>query len=366
MFRTFEAAKAWRTDAAKAARAGLLSTESKHTVRDAGEQLIGNLDSNAAMTRSGSRYKPSVARAYKRNLHKYVYPALGSTRLTNLRRRDVQRFVNELVASGLTGSTVRNILAPLRVICRRAIENDEITVNPTAHLRLPEGPGRRERVATATEAMTLLDALPAGQQSLWAAAFFSGLRRGELRALRWSDIDNDTSIIRVCRTWDDVVGEVDPKSRKSNRTVPVATILRRFLLGHKTSTGRADDDLVFGTTAEKPFSPTVVNTRARAAWATRYACGCTRPIDVKTGDQAPPARCPTHHTDPLRPICLHECRHTYVSLMHDAGLSLERIGDYVGHNSTYMVDRYRHLLEGHETEAARLFDQYLLRHTRTN
>jgi len=47
--------------------------------------------------------------------------------------------------------------------------------------------------------------------------------------------------------------------------------------------------------------------------------------------------------------------------MHDAGLSLERIGDYVGHNSTYMVDRYRHLLDGHEAEAARRFDEYLKR-----
>jgi hypothetical protein len=47
--------------------------------------------------------------------------------------------------------------------------------------------------------------------------------------------------------------------------------------------------------------------------------------------------------------------------MHDAGLSLERIGDYVGHSSTYMTDRYRHLLEGHEHEAARMLDEYLAR-----
>jgi integrase len=50
----------------------------------------------------------------------------------------------------------------------------------------------------------------------------------------------------------------------------------------------------------------------------------------------------------MGPIGLHECRHTYVSLMHAAGLSLERIGDYVGHSSAYMTDRYRHLLAGHE------------------
>ena len=63
--------------------------------------------------------------------------------------------------------------------------------------------------------------------------------------------------------------------------------------------------------------------------------------------------------EPLIPIGLHECRHTFVSLMFDAGLSPERVGDYVGHSSTYVTDRYRHLLEGHEAEAARILDDYL-------
>lgn len=61
----------------------------------------------------------------------------------------------------------------------------------------------------------------------------------------------------------------------------------------------------------------------------------------------------------LKPIGLHELRHSYVSLMHDAGFSLERIGDYVGHSSTYMTDAYRHLLEGHEADAAERFSAYL-------
>jgi hypothetical protein len=48
-----------------------------------------------------------------------------------------------------------------------------------------------------------------------------------------------------------------------------------------------------------------------------------------------------------------------VTLMFEAGLSLEEIGDYVGHNSAYMTDRYRHLREGHEARAAERFDAYL-------
>ena len=47
--------------------------------------------------------------------------------------------------------------------------------------------------------------------------------------------------------------------------------------------------------------------------------------------------------------------------MVDAGFMLEEIGDYVGHSTVYMVDRYRHLLEGHEARAAERFDEYLVR-----
>ena len=59
------------------------------------------------------------------------------------------------------------------------------------------------------------------------------------------------------------------------------------------------------------------------------------------------------------PIGLHECRHTYVTLMYEAGNPLEKIGDYVGHSGTYMTDRYRHLLPGGGREAAAKLDAYL-------
>jgi integrase len=54
----------------------------------------------------------------------------------------------------------------------------------------------------------------------------------------------------------------------------------------------------------------------------------------------------------LEPICLHELRHSFVSNAHAFGLSLEEIGDYVGHTTTYMTDRYRHLVKGQREAAA--------------
>src|SRR5205814_10722484 len=112
-------------------------------------------------------------------------------------------------------------------------------------------------------------------------------------------------------------------------------------------TGRDAEDLVFGSANDRPFTPTHVRKLALAAW-----------------ERANAERREEEQTE-LRPIGLHELRHSYVSLMHDAGFSLERIGDYVGHSSTYMVDCYRHLLDGHEAEAAKRFEEYLERATGT-
>ncbi|MGZ4357513.1 MAG: tyrosine-type recombinase/integrase, partial [Gaiellaceae bacterium] len=171
---------------------------------------------------------------------------------------------------------------------------------------------------------------------------------GELRALRCDDIDTGAPIIHVRHGWDDVEGQIAPKSRKGVRRVPMTADLRLLLLEHNARTGRRGTDLVFGRTASEPFAPSQIRRRALAAWAVAAVGAFIRrePLPVE-----------------LAPIGLHECRHTYVSLMFDAGFSLERIGDYVGHSSTFMVDRYRHLLDGHEREAADTLDAYLARRT---
>ena len=103
--------------------------------------------------------------------------------------RDIQRLADELLGEGLDPSTVRNVLMPLRVIYRRAIEDGDLAVNPTSHLRLPAVRGRRERIASPEEAQQLLAALPERDRALWATALYAGLRRGELMALRWEDVD---------------------------------------------------------------------------------------------------------------------------------------------------------------------------------
>jgi integrase len=343
-FPTLAAAKGWRADATSAVRKGVLHAPTRQTLREAADLLIEGMRSGTVRLRSGKTYKPSVIRGYRADLDRYVLPQLGAIRLAEIRRRDLQRLVDELVAAGYSGSKVRNVVTPVRVICRLAIENDELTVNPTANLRLPEQGAPRDRVASPAEAQQLLEALHDDDRALWATAFFGGLRRGELRGLRCGDVDLAAGVIRVSRGWDDVEGEIDPKSKAGARDVPIPDVLARYLRAHMLRSGRRGDDLLFGRTPDQPFVPRIVTARAVDAWAA-----------AAVGAFLQRRRLPVE----LEPITLHECRHTYVSLMHAAGCSLEEIGDYVGHSSSYMTGRYRHLLPGQGKTAAARLDAFL-------
>jgi integrase len=344
-FPTLGAAKSWRSDALSQLQRGRLISTTRKTLREAAEEWQAGAEAKppVILTRSGRRYKPSVLRGYEADMRNYVLPDLGGIRLADVRRGDLQALVDRLLGRGLSASKVRNVLMPLRAIYRHAIERDEILVNPTSNLRLPADIGKRERVATATEAGALLAALPEPDQALWATAFYGGLRLGELQALRWVDVDLAAGVIRVESGWDPKEGLIEPKSRKGTRRVPITGALRDYLTAHKALTARDGSDFVFGSRADRPFTPSHIRRRAKRAWE---AANLDRKrLGLK----------------PLEKIGLHECRHTFVTLLFDAGLSLERIGDYVGHSSMYMTDRYRHLLEGHEAEAARILDDYLAR-----
>jgi len=331
-FPTLAAAKGWRADAQVAVKRGRLSAPSVRTVEEAAEEWLAKAEASTVRARGRRPYKPKVLRSYRADLGLHVLPALGPLKLHEVRRSDVQRLADRLLEEGLSASRVRNIVMPLRVVYRHELLRDDgIAVNPTQGLDLPSEEPAEPRVATPEEAERLFAVLPADARAIFGTAFFGGLRCGELQALRWSDVDLATGVLRVERSWDAKAGEVAPKSRKGTRGVPVNGTLRDYLDHEKARTGRGGDDLVFGSTPSHPFTPTNVHRKARRAWR-------------EAG---------------LDPIGLHECRHSYVSWMHDAGHTLEEIGDYVGHSSAYMTDRYRHLLEGHERRSVARQDDYL-------
>jgi integrase len=346
-FGTLGEAKRWRVHALSALQRGRLAPPSKRTLRDAWEEWYAGATAEppTILTRSGRRFKPSVLRGYGADMRIYVLDEVGGLRLSDVRRRDLQAIIDRALGQGLSASKTRNLIMPMRALYRYALERDEIETNPTANLRLPSDLGVRERVAGIDEAEQLIRLLPTNLRAIYATAFFAGLRRGELQALRWSDVDLAGGVIRVARSWDAQAGYVEPKSRKGTRAVPIFGALRDYLTAEKARTGRDGHDLIFGSTASHPFTDSNIRRKAKRAWAVA-AVGA-----FLTGKPFSPE---------LQPIGLHELRHSAVTFMHEAGLSLEEIGDLVGHSSAYMSDRYRHLRHERRDQLAAKLDAYAL------
>jgi integrase len=335
-FRTLSEARAWRQESQVALRKGTLRAPSPTTLSEAAQDWLAAATAGLVRTRSGDAYKPSALRAYRQALNHRVLPLLGSKRLTAINRTMLQDLADQLSAQGLSASSVRNTILPLRALYRRALNRGEVALDPTRGLALPAVRGTRERIAVPTEASALLDALPLRERALWATALYAGLRMGELQALDWTHIDLEADLLRVERSWDRTAGFIQPKSRAGRRRVPISNTLRAHLLAHRLQQGSGGHGLVFpNQRGDKPFNPATTNNRAKHAWA-------------EAG---------------LHPITLHECRHSYAAYMIAAAINTKALSTYMGHTSiTITLDRYGHLLPGNEHQAATLLDNWLEAH----
>jgi integrase len=244
-FLTLTAARSWRHESQVALRKGTLRSTSHLTLEQAANAWLTAAQDGIVRTRAGEAYKPSAIRAYRQALNHRVLPTLGNKRLTAISHTILQDFADQLSANGLSPSSVRNTILPLRATFRRAERRGDVAVNPTLKLTLPVVRSERDRVAAPTEVGPLLDALPPSDRAIYATALYAGLRAGELQALQWDDIDLDTNLIHVRRTWDRQAGFVAPKSRSGNRRVPITPTLRRELQTHRLEQGKGGHGFVF-------------------------------------------------------------------------------------------------------------------------
>jgi len=333
-FLTEPEAVAWRNEALVAIKNGKLRAHAPVTVRAAVEQFIAGARSGAVRNRSGDIYKPSALRGIEEAFRLRVVPDLGARKLAAVKRVDLQRLAGRMQADNKSASTIRNTVNAARALYRWAAQHDlvEPDASPTVGLALPAVRGRRDRIASPQEAELLLDALPESERPLWTTALRTGLRRGELRGLDWSDVDFGSGVINVTRSWDNKTGEIKPKSDAGTRDVPMGEMLRAVLMRHRLAQGRGGVGLVFGRSAKQPFNSSTIQSRADRTW-----------------------RCVG--LDRLTP---HECRHSYASMMIAAGTRAEDLSKYMGHASIAItVDRYGHLMPGAHGDAAARLDAYL-------
>lgn len=275
--------------------------------------------------------KPSTYVSYEGILRLHLIPAFGELSLNRITGAHIQSFLAKKVSSeGLTPKSVVNILVPLKEMFKHAIHWGYLRHDPTRAIRRPRVEREEMDFLNIEEIALFLNHVRPDCYSLFLTAILTGMRRGELLALQWGDIDWHSSQICVRRSL--YKGAfVSPKSQNGVRRIIMSPTLQRSLEQHRLLGVRSESDLVFCGGDGHPLDPDNFVKRE------------FHPALVRAG---------------LRRIRFHDLRHTFASLLIANGENIKFVQYQLGHASaTTTLDRYGHLFPGTQKEAAERLDK---------
>jgi integrase len=290
------------------------------------------------------RLRPRTAASYRETVRLYLVPALGRIKLAKLTPQHVARMLADLTARGdLSPTTVRYAGSVLRIALGRALKQGRALRNVAALADLP-AKARHELVPlTAPEVRAFLATAEHDRLGpLFLAAIGTGLRQGELLALRWSDVDLEAGTVTVAHTLQRGTRELaEPKTGRSRRTLSLATSVlaglreqRRRQLEERIAAGARwrDAGFVFTMPDGRPIDGGHVLRRFRAAL--------------------------TAASLPRQPF--HALRHAYATLLLEQGEELGVVSRILGHsNIATTSDVYAHFTRTLSARAAERMDAVL-------
>jgi integrase len=201
-------------------------------------------------------YKASTQKNHRHILGKHLVPRFGEMAITDVTRQEVQAYVAQLQQAGYAPKTIDHIHDVLSAVLRTAVKWGHLQDNPARDVHLPALKTVRPKWAlTVDQAAKLLGGLAALPRTMVGLAMLTGLRRGELFALRWRDIDEGAGCLTVReRVYE---GDFDvPKTEASTRQIPLPEAAVTLLAEWKArAKNAAPDALVFSTWSGKPIAP---------------------------------------------------------------------------------------------------------------
>lgn len=288
---------------------------------------------------AGGNLRASTLRMYRRYIGEDIVPAIGRLRLSDLQPQHVDQMVASLLEDDRGRVTVRRIHATLSSALTSARKLRLVATNVAADVELPEASRRKVRPWEPSDLATFLGVAAEHRLgALFEVAAFTGLRRGELCALRWADVDLVNQVITVrtqlVHTGSERI-EGKPKTRSGeDRRLDIGSRVVGALLGHqlaqqgeREAAGSAyqDNDRVFARDDGADLDPDSVSRIFRR-------------LVTKAG---------------LRPIHLHDLRHGAASLMLASGTDIAVVSKRLGHSTiTLTADTYSHLIGGVGRQAA--------------
>jgi integrase len=253
--------------------------------------------------------KPSTVNNYQSQIRKWVLPHWRDTEMRAITRTDVHEMIFEKCAAIRTPNNRKTVLKLVKRLFEMAVDEGVIDRTPCAGIQV-KAPEVEQKVLTTTEAETFLREAALTDHRfypMWALALMTGMRSGEMFALRWSDVDLDSRIIHVTRQWTSKNGYGPTKTQKS-RIVPISDDLLSFLKELKLKRGTEESVL--------PRFP---------EWENGEQARITREFCQVIG---------------VTPIKFHDLRATFITNLLARGESLARVMSIVGHHQLKTTNGY--------------------------
>lgn len=252
------------------------------------------------------RIKSSTLKDYKSAMNTYILPVFGNTPIRNINYLDITKFISSLKCSA---KRINNILVPMRSVMSFALKAELIDKNPLTLVENLKTEKPEIYPLSMEEVKEFLGVVNPFYKDFFIIAFYTGMRFGEMAALKWKNVRFDLGVIQVTETR--VRGEEGrPKTNGSIRDIQLLPPVFTSLISQRKKTYSTPSSYVFLNKNNVPLLP---NSILNHTW---------KPALEKAG---------------LRPRSLYQTRHTFATLMLDSGETPGWVQSMMGHNSLKMI-----------------------------
>ncbi len=285
---------------------------------------------------------------YENRIYNHIIPEIGKIPLNRLSQSDLQQFYAKektdgrklhakTYGKGLSDRTIRGIHANCRTALQRAVQEGLIRTNPAVGCKLPPKKAREMQVLTQNEIIRFLhQAKEEGCYELFLLELGTGMRRGEILALKWSDLNFKTGELHIERQVYIIKAEViisEPKTKASIRTVILPPSLLKTLVAYKET---VDSEWMFPSPTDngRPRNPSSVRKRLQLILE-RAGCKKVRFHDLR------------------QKVRFHDLRHTFATMALEHGMDVKTLSATIGHvSSATTLDIYSHITDTMQRQAA--------------
>jgi integrase len=294
-----------------------------------------------------TRIRPTTWDRYRGLIVQHIIPKIGEVKLSELKPRDVQGVVDAMLGGGAAPRSVLQCYRVLSSSLRQAVRWQMIGANPAAAVQPPRISRAENTVPDGEALLRLIEAAKGTPMELPVRIGAStGMRRGEVAGLRWSDIEDtpEGTVARVTGTLQRIDGElrrVEPKTDRARRTVALPKSLCDELAAHRKEQmerrlafgpGWTDNDLVLERGDGVPYDPDTFT----------HLFG-----KLSTAAGQPGVR-------------FHDLRHAYATALLRRGVHPKVVSEALGHSSTaFTMDTYSHVVPSMQRAAAEAIEAEL-------